>query len=272
MEKWKEAEEIFLSEARKNPKEGFLQHLLGMVYLQMGRRSEAILRIRKAFRSHPACRNYYRKKEIWKRGKIYLDEKTGGGFGKIHLHRLYAQSYNFVGLYLAREGKSAQAIRELKKAAKLIPDEFQFYSNLGSVYYHYGDYRRAVEEFKKALKIDPCYGLGYAYLSYIYGSMRRTREALRLMEKAVRLNPRYADLHYNLALLYSDQRRYREAISELKKAIRINPNYLFARINLGVLYEDQKRCREAKREYERILRITPEDEHVRRRLERISQR
>ena len=58
----------------------------------------------------------------------------------------------------------------------------------------------------------------------------------------------------------------------MKKAIRINPNYLFARINLGVLYEDQKRCREAKREYERILRITPEDEHVRRRLERISQR
>jgi len=91
------------------------------------------------------------------------------------------------------------------------------------------------------------------------------------MEKAVRLNPRYADLRYNLALLYGDQGRYREAISELKKAIRTNPNYLFARINLGVLYEEQKRWKEARREYEEVLRITPEDEHVRRRLERISQ-
>ena len=90
------------------------------------------------------------------------------------------------------------------------------------------------------------------------------------MEKAVQMNPKYADLHYNLALLYSDKKRYGEAISELKKALRINPNYLFARINLGVLYEDQKKWKEAKREYRKILQITPEDEHVRRRLERIS--
>jgi len=57
---------------------------------------------------------------------------------------------------------------------------------------------------------------------------------------------------------------------ELKKALRINPNYLFARINLGVLYEDQKRWKEARREYRRILQITPDDEHIRKRLERIS--
>jgi Tfp pilus assembly protein PilF len=57
---------------------------------------------------------------------------------------------------------------------------------------------------------------------------------------------------------------------ELKKALRINPNYLFARINLGVLYEDQKRWKEARREYRKILQITPNDEHIRKRLERIS--
>jgi tetratricopeptide (TPR) repeat protein len=84
------------------------------------------------------------------------------------------------------------------------------------------------------------------------------------------LNPQYADLHYNLALLYNDRKQYRKAVLELKKALRINPNYLFARINLGVLYEDQKRWEEARREYRKILRITPDDEHVRKRLERIS--
>jgi tetratricopeptide (TPR) repeat protein len=73
-----------------------------------------------------------------------------------------------------------------------------------------------------------------------------------------------------LALLYSDRRRYDEAAIELKKALRINSNYLLARINLGVLYEDQKRWKEARREYRRILQITPDDEHIRKRLERIS--
>ena len=61
-----------------------------------------------------------------------------------------------------------------------------------------------------------------------------------------------------------------QATLELKKALRINPNYLFARINLGVLYEDQKKWKEARREYRKILQITPDDEHVRRRLKKIS--
>jgi tetratricopeptide (TPR) repeat protein len=90
------------------------------------------------------------------------------------------------------------------------------------------------------------------------------------MKKAVRRNPQYADLHYNLALLYSDRKRYAEAAFELRKALQINPSYLFARINLGVLYEDQERWKEARKEYRRILQITPEDEHIRKRLERIS--
>jgi tetratricopeptide (TPR) repeat protein len=90
------------------------------------------------------------------------------------------------------------------------------------------------------------------------------------MEKAVQLNPRYADLHYNLALLYNDRNQYKKAVSALKKALCINPNYLFARINLGVLYEDQKKWKEARREYRKILRITPNDEHIQKRLKRIS--
>ncbi|OGP72818.1 MAG: hypothetical protein A2V86_08960 [Deltaproteobacteria bacterium RBG_16_49_23] len=269
-QRWREAEAIFLPEAKKDPRDGLLQTLLGIISLGQRRQKEAVLRFHKAIQSRPAYRAFYEKKGIWRNGRFHLDEKTEKNLHELYLHRQQALFHHFIGLYLAREGKSTQAIRELKKAAKLIPDEFQSHFNLGIVYYYQGSHQKAIEEFKKALKMNPRYGMGYAYLSYVYGLMRRTRESLRLMKKAVKLNPRYADLRYNLALLYSDQRQCREAISELKKAIRINPNYLFARINLGVLYEDQEKWKEAKREYEGILRITPEDEHVRRRLERIS--
>lgn len=34
MRRWKEAEEIFLSEAKRHPKDGFLHHVLGILYLQ----------------------------------------------------------------------------------------------------------------------------------------------------------------------------------------------------------------------------------------------
>jgi tetratricopeptide (TPR) repeat protein len=270
MDRWEEAESLFLSEARKHPKDGLLHHALGVMYLQTERQKEALVHMHKAIQCHPYYRDYYQKKRVWCRGKLHLDQERVRFFKRIHLNYHYAQFHNFIGLYLAKKGRSTQAARELKKAAQLKPDDFLFHANLGTLYYYQGAYRKAVQEYKKALEIDPLYGMGYANLGYTYGLMNRTREALRYMERAVRLNPRYADLHYNLALLYSDRNRYEKAIAALKKALRINPNYLFARINLGVLYEDQKKWGEARREYRKILEITPDDEDVRRRLERIS--
>jgi tetratricopeptide (TPR) repeat protein len=265
-----EAKKIFLPQARKYSKDGLLQHVLGILYLQEGKRKEALIRIRKAVQCHSYYRDYYRKIGIWRGGIPHLDQKTERFFKRTRLNYHYAQFHNFSGLYLAKKGKATQAVRELQKAASLKPDEFLFHANLGTVYYYQGAYRKAIQEYKRALKMDPSYGMGYANLSYTYGLMSRTREALRSMEKAVRLSPRYADLHYNLALLYSDRKRYKKAISALKKALRINPSYLFARINLGVLYEDQKKWSHARREYRKILEINPDDDDVRRRLQRIS--
>jgi tetratricopeptide (TPR) repeat protein len=269
MRRWKRAEKILLPEVKRNPRDGFLHHVLGILYLQTGRQKEATAWIRKAIQYYSHCQDYYKKKGMWQRGTIHLDQKAEKALKKIHLGP-YAQFHNFIGLNLAKKGKFVQAIKELKKAERLKPNEFIFHANLGTVYYYQGAYSKAIQEFQKALKIDPFYGMGYANLSYIYGLMSRTQEALRYMEKAVQLNPRYADLHYNLALLYNDRNQYKKAVSELKKALRINPNYLFARINLGVLYEDQKKWKEARREYRKILRITPNDEHVQKRLKRIS--
>jgi tetratricopeptide (TPR) repeat protein len=248
MKRWKEAESIFLSEIKKHPKDGLIHHTLGVLYLQMGRKKEALAQIRKAIQHYSYYQDYYKKKEIWYREAVHLDRRREREFKKVHLNHHYAQFHNFIGLYLAKKGKSTQAIREFKKAARLKPNEFLFHANLGMVHYYRGTYRNAIKEYQHALKINPFYGMGYANLSYTYGLLNRTREAL----------------------LYSDRRRYEKAISELRKAFRINPNYLFARINLGVLYEDQKKWGEARREYRKILKITPDNEDVRWRLERIS--
>jgi tetratricopeptide (TPR) repeat protein len=270
MKRWRDAEEIFLSEVKRHPKEGFLHHVLGILFLQTGREKEAAARIHQAIRSHSYYRDYYERIGVWQRGVLHLNQQTKRSLKRIHWNHPYAQFHNFIGLHLAKKGKFNGAVKELREAARLKPDEFIFHANLGTVYYYQGTCRRAIHEFQKALTINPSYAMGYANLSFVYGLMGRTHEALRAMKKAVQLNPRYADLHYNLALLYSDRKRYEEAEVELKKALRINPDYLLARINLGVLYEDQKRWREAGREYRKILRITPEDGHILKRLERIS--
>ena len=268
--RFKRIEKTLLREARREPVNGPLYHLLALFYLQTGRKKEAVFHVRKAIRCQPDFKKFYKGRGVWRRGSAVVDDGLDKVFKRIYFNYPLAQFHRLMGLRLARKGRLDGAVQELKKAFQIHPDEFSFRSQLGRVYYSLGAYRKAIREYQKALKINPHSAMGYANLSFLYGLMRRTREALVSMKKAVKINPHYADLHYNLALLYSDRKHYLEAISELKKALRVNPNYLFARINLGVLYEEQQRFKEARREYRRILKVTPEDEHVRKRLEKIS--
>lgn len=268
--RWAEAEKIFLYGTTKMKKDGYLQYLLGITYHYQGEESKANQQLSLAIRNQPSLGRYYGKDTGRTGAKTSVGKKAEEAFKNIYPDHHTAQFHNSMGLYLAREGRSTQALRQLRKAADMRPDNFSFQSNLGRVYYFKGDYRKAAQAYQRALRINPGDGMGYAYLSFTYGLMRRRKQALSCMEKAVELNPRYADLHYNLALLYSDRGRFGEAIAELKKALRINPGYLIARINLGRVYEEKNLLEKARHEYRKVLRVSPDDEHVRRRLEGIS--
>ena len=265
-----EAESLLRFGSQRHPRNGFFIHLLAVLYLTLGKSPKAGSHIQRAIRLRPFYGGYYRKLGLWQRGRVTLHPSVMAVFQKVPSDHLEANFHNFIGLHLAREGRFSHGARELQKAARLEPNASVFHINLGFLNYLRGHYEEAVQEYRKGLRIDPSNGVGYAHLSYAYGATGRLQRALHYFEKAVQLNPTYADLHYNLALLYGGRRRYAEAIAELKKALRINPNYLFARINLGTLYEDLKEWNAARREYRKVLRITPEDDHVRKRLEKIS--
>ena len=270
LERWHEAEDLLRSKSRRFTRDGFYQHLLAVLYFVVGKPREAAGRVRRAIRLRPLYRSYYGRLDLWQKGAATLRPRGLAFLRKVPSRHLEANFHNFIGLHHAQEGRFNQAARELQKAARLEPDASLFHFNLGFLRFLQGLYREAAQEFREGLKIDPSYGIGHAHLGYTYGAMGLPGRAVQSLEKAVHLNPRYADLHYNLALLYSGRRRHGEAVVELKKALRINPNYLVARVNLGVAYEDLQKWGAARREYRKVLRVTPEDEHVRKRLERIS--
>ena len=261
--RWKDAENLLLKYTRNKSEDPY--YLYGKYYLQL-------VNFRKDFRE---LGKEIKNKNIFKK-KGALEEiqniynKLDKVLRIVIFRYLKAKFHNLIGLYLAMNNRPIRAIKEFNKALAMVPNNFIFHQNLGMVYFYEGAYRKAISSFKKAIQINPKYGMGYAFLSYLYGLMKKPSYSLKYMEKAVHINPDYADLHYNLALLYSDKKNYKKAITEFKEAIKINPNYLFARINLGVLFEEQNRLKEARKEYKEVLKINPEDEHVRKRLERIS--
>ncbi len=266
----REAEELLRSKRQKYRQDGFYQNLAGILFFLIGQAEKGISQIKSAIGLQPFYQRYYRRLGVLRKGILNLPPKSAVLLSRVPSDHLRASYHDFLGLHLAEKGRFGYAEKELRKAARLEPGASLFHMHLGVLRYLRGHHREAIRELRRGLKIYPFWGMGHAHLSYAYGAMGHTGRALRSMERAVELNPQYADLHYNLALLYGGQKRYEEAISELRTALRINPNYLFARINLGVVYEELNRRKDARREYQKVLQMTPEDEHVRRRLERIS--
>ena len=133
--RWKEVEEVFLSESGRNRKNGFLQHVLGLCYLRIAKRQEAEVQIRKAIRLCPSYREFYPKRGAWRKGAGHLSQEAEKALDRIRTDYQETHFRNFVGLYLAQQGKFSQAIRELRRATGIQPDQALFHSNLGTVHY-----------------------------------------------------------------------------------------------------------------------------------------
>ncbi len=62
---------------------------------------------------------------------------------------------NNLGLARTRQGKSAEAIAALRRAAELDPEEDDYPVNLGLVYARANDYAKAADEFRDAMEREP---------------------------------------------------------------------------------------------------------------------
>lgn len=109
-------------------------------------------------------------------------------------------AYNNLGAALARQGRSAEAVDQLRAALRIMPHYREALFNMGAALADQGKYSQAVEYYQRILEI----------------------------------NPRFAEAHNNLAIVLASQGRLEEAISHFRMALTIRPNYTDARNNLQI--------------------------------------
>jgi tetratricopeptide (TPR) repeat protein len=84
---------------------------------------------------------------------------------------------NNLGLARARQGKSADAIAALRRAAELDPEEDDYPVNLGLVYLRANDFAKAVDEFRDATEREPETAEDRSLLIYALGKAGKKEEA-----------------------------------------------------------------------------------------------
>jgi len=91
---------------------------------------------------------------------------------------------NNLGLARARQGKSAEAITALRRAAELDPEEDDYAFNLGLVYLRANDFARASDEFRDAAERGPERAEDRSLLIYALGKAGKKDEAEEAKEAA----------------------------------------------------------------------------------------
>ena len=165
--------------------------------------------------------------------------------------------WKVLGVLLKAQGKGAEALRPMQKAARLLPGDAEVHSNLGLTLLELGRLTEAEESLRRALSINPGYAEAHNNLGITLKELGRLTEAEESLRRALSLRSDFAQAHYNLGITLNKQGRLTEAEESLRRALSINPGYAEAYNTLGVTMNKQGRLTEAEESLRRALSISP---------------
>ncbi|EKE02771.1 MAG: hypothetical protein ACD_20C00335G0002 [uncultured bacterium] len=201
-----------------------------------------------------------------------------------------------LGIMARQLGHYAAAISYLNKAIEINPN-FEYYKDLGNIYFDLSRGEEAVECYKKVLEINPDdieinhnLGLIYQETGYIdeaiqcflnvisinkdeyetlnilgslyFNHKRDIINAINCLDKAILAKPDYADAYFNLGIMYNWIQKTDEAIKSYEKALELNLNSEALYINLGTAYQEKNNLETAISFYRQGLELYPDNPYL----------
>jgi TolB-like protein/Tfp pilus assembly protein PilF/predicted Ser/Thr protein kinase len=107
----------------------------------------------------------------------------------IELNPGYATALHWYALSLAAEGRTQEALTEIKLAREIDPRSLIINANVGWCYYVAGDLDRAIDEEKNTLRLGPGFIVAHGYLGQAYLERKMFDQALDEFRQTVSLAP-----------------------------------------------------------------------------------
>ena len=189
--RYADAEKLSLFITKEFPKHPFAWKVLGAVFNQMNKISEALFVSQKSVQLDP--------------------------------HDTEAQKN--LGVMLQKLGRLNEAEASYKKAIALKPDYAEAYNNLSNTLKEQGKLNEAEASYKKAIALKPEYAEAHYNLGVLLQKLGRLNEAEASYKKALALKPDFAEAHNNLGNTLKEQGRLNEAEASYKKAIELKVDY-----------------------------------------------
>ena len=176
--------------------------------------------------------------------RLWKDQKTYCRYW-ISLVPQHRRINFWLGSEYLKERNYEQAQWYFKQALVNGFNDWQVYSNLGSIEYGQKNFELAINYFKKALNLNPDSGLIFYDLGLIYRDQNEQKKAEEAFRKAIMLDPYLLPSRLNLAWMYRSQNKIKEAIGLCEENLRIDERdeaCSLAVIEMNLFIKDQQRA------------------------------
>jgi tetratricopeptide (TPR) repeat protein len=163
------------------------------------------------------------------------------------------------GMKLSQEGKSEEALKELRMAVSFYPTFSAAHTEIGKICVKLNQLTEAENAFRAALDINSQEYEAKVGFGYVLLSRKEFPDAQKELEEAKLLNQTAAAPAYYLGLLFFSQRKFPDAKSEfeLTEKLKGMKDYPLVHYYLGGIYWGEKQYQKAADELEKYLSIEP---------------
>jgi len=133
-----------------------------------------------------------------------------------------AVGYYNLGVLLAKQNRTEEAIAAYREASRLNPFHADTYYNLGILLREQNQLNEAEVIFRRVLVIDPDYAEAYYYLGLSLAERGQLTSSEAILRTAIARIPNSADLYYSLAIVLEKQGRSIDSAVAYAEAQRLS--------------------------------------------------
>ena len=257
-EQYVAAENLAMLITKQFPENQFAWKVLGGVFWQTGRKSEAVNANQKAVAlspQDPGAHNILGNtlKELGR-----LDEAEASYRQAIALKPDFTEAHSNLGNMLLELGRLEEAGASCRQAIALEPDFAAAHNNLGNALRELGRFGDAKASYRQAIALDPDYAEAHHNFGNMLNEQGKFEEAEASWSEAIALKPDYVEVHQDLGNMFNQLGRFEEAEESYRQAIALKADYAEAHNNLAYTLQELGRLEEAEESYRQAIALKPD--------------
>ena len=253
-----DAERLYRSILKAEPKHFDSLHLLGVVQAQSGRPGEALRHMDAAVKINPGVAPVLNNRGNILKDVGRLDDALASYDAAIAIRPDYADAHANRGHVLLALRRLTEALASYDRALDLRPSDVEACLGRGACLMDLGRPAEALASYDRVVALVPDHPQGHCIRAGALFAARQFRDALASCDKALALAPDYAEVHFLRGNVLLELKRPEDAVASLERAIALQPSYAEAHNNRGHALRALGRLEEALASYERALALKPD--------------